>query len=236
MSDFNSKPSLKLSFFFILLYQFAAMPFAALIIYGFIFLGFGCYNLRAYFSEVFITAQIALTSFLTFILIKKYPNFLLSKEWRKSYLRYLAVGLKFSFPILLLHGISLSIPIVREKLISGYLSMKIISLKDASSFALIIFSFLLALCAIFEELFFRGIIVQKLQKITNRNLSIIISATFFAIFHFFFSEINIGKLTSSFLIGVLSGVAFTSTGSCISAILPHLINNIICVGFIWAIR
>ncbi len=159
----------------------------------------------------------------------------MSDGWNKKILVYLKIGLKWALPIMILHAFSLLIPIIRENVFSDYLSTEVITVNDASMLTLFLFSAWLIIGAIFEELFFRGIVVNKLQKITTNTISVLISASIFALSHFVFSNISIGRLTSSFMVGVLSGFAYTSTGSCLSAIVPHLLNNIICVGFIWTI-
>jgi hypothetical protein len=136
----------------------------------------------------------------------------------------------------MIHIISLAIPSIREKLIEDYLSMKIIKINGISNFSLIIFSTWMLLSAIFEEIIFRGVILQKLQGFLNSFLCVFITASLFALSHFVFSPINIGDLTSGFFVGLLCGFAFIKTGSCISAIVPHLLNNAICVGFVSVIR
>lgn len=236
MDEFTTKPSLNLSFLFFLSYLLAVIPLTIGITYGLVFIGYTADNLKTNLSEIIMMAQIGITSILTFLLARRYLAYLLSERWKKNYLLYLTVGLRWSFPLLLLYAFSMLIPIIRRNLISGYLSTDIITVKDASNFTLILFSVWLVLGAIFEEFFFRGIIVQKLQEVTNSTISVLISAGLFALSHFIFFPISIGNLSISFLVGVLSGFAYTSTGSCISAILPHLLNNVICAWFVWVIR
>ena len=236
MNEIYAKPSIKLSFALILLYLFAAIPLTIGITYGIAILGCTVDNLKSNLSEIVILTQIGITSILIFFLVSKYLNYFLSYGWEKDYLIYLKAGFKWAIPLLVLHVFSLLIPIIRENLIYRYASMEIIAVKDASKLTLFLFSAWLILGAIFEELFFRGIIVKKLQEVASSNISVLISASLFALSHFVFSKISIGSFTSSFMVGVLSGFAYTSTGSCISAILPHLLNNIICVGFVWGIR
>jgi len=132
--------------------------------------------------------------------------------------------------------ISLLIPSIREKVIEGYLSMRIISVKDISIIGLLIFSVWVLSGAIFEEIIFRGIFLQKLQKIINETQSVIIIAGLFALSHFAFTHIDISALTNGLIVGLLSGFAFMSTRSCISAIVPHFLNNAICIGLVSTIR
>jgi membrane protease YdiL (CAAX protease family) len=153
-----------------------------------------------------------------------------------SYIQYLLIGMKWSMPIVVIHIIFLSIPSLRHNLTEEYFSMKILTVKGISNFRFIIFSIWLILGALFEELIFRGIFLQKLQKFINNALCVIITAGLFGLSHFIFSPIKIGYIASIFIVGLLSGFAFTSTGSCISAIVPHLLNNVICIVIVWTIR
>jgi membrane protease YdiL (CAAX protease family) len=212
------------------------IPLVAGMMYVLVSFGYPAKSLKSNLSEVMLIVQICLTSALTYYLLKRYSNYLLSDCWRAKFVNYLSVGLKWSIPLLILHIISLSIPSIRGKLIEDYLSMKIIMVKGISNFSLIIFSIWIILGAIFEEFYFRGIILQKLRGILNRTLSVFIAAGLFALAHFIFSPLNIGDLTSIVFVGLLCGFAFTSTGSCISAIVPHLINNAICIAIVSIIR
>lgn len=229
-------PSLKLSILIIIIYLFLIIPLVAGIMYVLVWFGYPTKNIKSNLSEVMLIVQICLILALTYYLFKRYSNYLLSDCWKAKFINYLSVGLKWSTPILILHIISLIIPSMRGKLIEDYLSMKIIMVKGISNFSLIIFSIWMILGAIFEEFYFRGIILQKLRGRLNRTLSVFIAAGLFALAHFIFSSLKIGDLANILLVGLLCGFAFTSTGSCISAIVPHLINNIICIGFVSIIR
>jgi membrane protease YdiL (CAAX protease family) len=192
--------------------------------------------MRANLSESIIIAQICVTAVLTYHLVKKYSDYLFSSKWKASYIQYLLIGMKWSMPIVVIHIIFLSIPSLRHNLTEEYFSMKILTVKGISNFRFIIFSIWLILGALFEELIFRGIFLQKLQKFINNALCVIITAGLFGLSHFIFSPIKIGYIASIFIVGLLSGFAFTSTGSCISAIVPHLLNNVICIVIVWTIR
>lgn len=229
-------PSLKISILMIIIYLFSVVPIIAGIIYFLVLIEYPTKSIKSNLSEVMMIVQICLTSSMTYYLVKRYSDYLLSDSWRANFKNYLRVGLKWSIPLLILHIISLSMPSTREKLIEHYFSMKIIMVKGISNFSLIIFSVWIILGAIFEEIFFRGIILQKLQGILNRTLSVFIAAGLFALSHFVFAPLNVGDLTSILFVGLLCGFAFTSSGSCISAIVPHLLNNALCIGVVSTIR
>ncbi|MBT8341450.1 MAG: CPBP family intramembrane metalloprotease [Desulfatitalea sp.] len=69
----------------------------------------------------------------------------------------------------------------------------------------------------------------------NNTLCVFISSLFFCLSHIFSFENNSGNLTSTFIVGIIYGYSFLSTGSCISSIVPHVLNNILCAGFVWYI-
>ncbi|NNG01407.1 MAG: CPBP family intramembrane metalloprotease [Desulfobacteraceae bacterium] len=66
----------------------------------------------------------------------------------------------------------------------------------------------------------------------SKIYAISISALLFALSHFINSNIDAGSFISSILIGVICGYCYLSTGSSLSAMLPHLTNNIIWIGYI----
>ena len=229
-------PSLKISVAIIFIYLFALLPLAAGIMYALVKIGYPIKSIRSNLSDGIIVIHIFLTAVLIYFLLKNYSDYLLSFKWRAYYINYLRIGLKWSIPIAVIHAIFLSIPSIRGNLIQEYFSMKILGIKGISNFSLIMFSIWLLLAAFFEEIIFRGIILQKLQAFLNNVLCVFITACLFALCHFIFSPIQIGYLAGIILVGVLSGFAFISTGSCISAVVPHILNNVICIGTIAVIR
>jgi membrane protease YdiL (CAAX protease family) len=76
--------------------------------------------------------------------------------------------------------------------------------------------------AIFEELLFRGMVLQGLRKHSSDSFAILISALFFGIFHG-----NIGQAPFAFVLGLYLGWMVVYTNSLIPAILLHFINNFI---------
>lgn len=74
---------------------------------------------------------------------------------------------------------------------------------------------------IFEEIFFRGLILNELKKYLNTILSILIQSVIFALFH--------GNLLQSiymFVVSILFSIAYIWTDSIWSNILFHIIFNI----------
>ena len=156
MSITITAPSLKLSFLIILFYFFALIPLTAGTIHILVLAGFPSNIIKANLSEGMLIAHICLTVTMTYYLVKRYTVYLLSERWKANFINYLSVGLKWSTPLLIIHMISLLIPSIREKVIEGYMSMRIISVKDISIVGLLIFSVWILLGAIFEEIIFRN--------------------------------------------------------------------------------
>ncbi len=75
---------------------------------------------------------------------------------------------------------------------------------------------------ILEELFFRGIILDGFLKNYEPKYAILASAFLFAVIHG-----NLPQGIGAFLSGLLIGWAYWKTGSVLSGIIIHLINNLI---------
>lgn len=75
---------------------------------------------------------------------------------------------------------------------------------------------------IFEEILFRGIILNKIKKYMNISLAIIIQATIFALLH-----MNILQSIDSIIFAIILGIVYVYTESIISTIIVHTIVNII---------
>ena len=228
-------PSLRFSFFILLFYFFSTLLVAGGI-YILALAGFPIKIIKANLSEYILTSQILITTSMIFFLIKKYNIYLFSENWKSNFLKYLSVGLKWSIPLLIILAISILIPTVRVRVIENFLSMKHISIENISNTSLLIFSVWVLSGAIFEEIIFRGIFLQKLLRIFNATQSVFLMAFLFALSHCVLNSIGFGDLINAFIVGLLSGFAFLSTKSCISAIVPHLLNNAISIAIISIIR
>jgi len=85
-----------------------------------------------------------------------------------------------------------------------------------------IFSFLTLVIAapIFEELIFRGIILDGLLKKYSPTRSIVISSILFAVVH-----LNPWQFIAAFVIGIFSGWVYYATRNLTLSILIHAVNN-----------
>ena len=77
---------------------------------------------------------------------------------------------------------------------------------------------------IFEEIIYRGIMLEELNKRYRSIKAILISALFFGIMHF-----NLHQAINGFFIGIVMGVIYIKTDSLILTIFLHFINNLYCL-------
>ena len=226
-------PTIRLIIFVLLLYFFGAFLISVGILYFLSTIGASSHHMKQNISEGFLLIHIFIMGGMTYFLLKKYTNYLLLNDWKKNVFKYVKAGLKWSLPLIIVLGIPLLIPTTREKLVTHYLSMESIPI---SKVGLLIFFVWVLLSAVFEEIVFRGMILQQLKYFFSTTLSIVLAAFLFSISHFIASQRGFNDLFQGFFIGILCGFAFKSTQSTISAFVPHLLNNMICIIFIWSIR
>lgn len=74
---------------------------------------------------------------------------------------------------------------------------------------------------VFEELFFRGILMNKLNIIVPPLFSILITSLLFAAFHTF------GNITAAFIFSICMAILYIKTDNIVVAILAHFLNNLI---------
>jgi membrane protease YdiL (CAAX protease family) len=75
---------------------------------------------------------------------------------------------------------------------------------------------------VFEELFFRGIIISRLEEGYGHLSSILISSVLFSVSH-----LNLVQSVYVLPLGILAGVLVLKTGSIISSVLLHMMYNIL---------
>ncbi|WP_458456120.1 CPBP family intramembrane glutamic endopeptidase [Methanobrevibacter sp.] len=74
---------------------------------------------------------------------------------------------------------------------------------------------------VFEELFFRGILINRLNLIVPTLFSILISSLLFASLHTF------GNITSAFVFSICMAILYIKTDNIVVAISAHFLNNFI---------
>ncbi|WMJ82176.1 CPBP family intramembrane glutamic endopeptidase [Clostridium sp. MB40-C1] len=92
--------------------------------------------------------------------------------------------------------------------------------EELASTPLIFFISVCIVAPIFEEILFRGIILNGMAKALNEKLAIIISSFLFALIH-----MNLVQGINAFLLGLILGIIYLSTKSIYLSIFAHLINN-----------
>lgn len=78
--------------------------------------------------------------------------------------------------------------------------------------------------AIFEEIIFRGIILQGLRKTLSDSMAIVLSALMFAIMH-----TSLQQFIYPFLLGLILAWVATRTGSTFASMIIHFTNNFLVV-------
>ncbi len=142
-------------------------------------------------------------------------------KWH-TYLIIIAIG------IISLFGLQYFISIIDKFLTTvGYPLQNSTSIdpKDAGTFILAIFV-MAVIPSITEELLFRGIILQGLRKRFGDIGAIYMTALLFALMHMSFQQ-----LIYPFILGSIMGYIVIRTGSLISSIVVHFINNFLVIMF-----
>lgn len=80
---------------------------------------------------------------------------------------------------------------------------------------------------VFEELLFRGLVLESLLRRHRRSFSVVVSSLFFAIVHF-----QPSVMFTAFVSGLVLGTIYLHTNSIFSTIILHSINNAIAYSLI----
>jgi len=83
------------------------------------------------------------------------------------------------------------------------------------------------LVPIYEEIIFRGVILDSCQRHVNFNVANIFQALLFSIVH-----LNLFLLPVFFLFGILTGILRKKSGGLLPCIVLHILNNVIAIIFI----
>lgn len=128
----------------------------------------------------------------------------------------------FLFELLLLAR-ELEIVTVNEQLMQAGRQV-VEQMRSASAF--VVLTSFAVLPAVFEELFFRGLMLSALRKeMSNRN-AIVFTAVAFAVFHVVVLEtLAIERLFPSLILGLVLGWVCVRTGSLFPGVLLHAANN-----------
>jgi membrane protease YdiL (CAAX protease family) len=117
--------------------------------------------------------------------------------------------------ILLMNGLSTALYNIGYEVLFNYEVSTDVPTRLADYFATII------LAPIAEEMFFRGIVLRNIAKVSQRY-AIFFSALIFGLMHG-----NPYQMILGFLIGIVLGYVTVKTGSIIPSIICHMANNIV---------
>lgn len=217
------------------IYYFGTIPIFAGIAYIYKILEIPPSGLKDQLSGKIFLVQTFLALFMICYLWIKYEDYFLGDHWKENIKQYIVTGLKWSAPILIYYSFSMFVPSLREKLINDVSSLGIISSDSLSVLGLLMLFCLISAGVIIEEFIFRGMLLNKMRDFFSIHVSLVSSALIFALSHFLYSNIVPGDMVSHFLIGILCGAAYLSSRSCISAFVPHLLNNLISSLYIFGV-
>lgn len=166
--------------------------------------------------------HLAMFSFAMFFIWKKNISETLKSlgvpgDLRKN-LKYTLIGLFGIFATLLIVGIAASLLGIndQEKILDKVLDLPLI---------ILVFAFLLA--PITEELFFRGMMVQKILERSNPIIAIILSSVVFSLVHFSYESLV--EILGVFFIGLILGSIYVKAKSLTPCILIHMIYNLLAI-------
>lgn len=129
-----------------------------------------------------------------------------------------AIGASFVFlSLLIVHVMSIMFPVQYANFI------EMMDVFVDAPFIVIIFAVVIV-APLFEEIMFRGIVFDSLNKRMNVYISIIIAGLFFGIYH-----MNIFQGTYATLIGIVMGFSLVWTKSIWAPMIIHFVNNLVSV-------
>lgn len=95
------------------------------------------------------------------------------------------------------------------------------TMRDLMQNSVVAFISMLLVAPVFEEIIFRGIILEQLSIRYSKIMSVLVSAVLFGVFHFnFIQGIN------AFFLGIILGTIYVKTNSLVPCILVHFTNNL----------
>jgi len=174
-------------------------------------------------------AELLFLIIITILLMKAYSGYLFSGSWKINFYNNLKTGLKWSTLFIFVISISVLDPENRAALIKNYFLQNGFSQDNITIIIVILTSATTLVATFLEELIFRGMIQQYINKIVTPRISVLITAGIFTLIHlpnFFFIPVDpVGHAASLFILGIFTGFAFNKANSCISSFIPHLVFN-----------
>ena len=156
--------------------------------------------------------------------IIKYKKNFYSLGFQKTKIKYFSMGIYYWIACLIivsLWGWMLEI-LKLDFLLPPNTAKEVLNLAFENIFiTIILVSMIVPIC---EEVFFRGFLINGLERKFNLKISLLISSGIFSIFH-----IHIGSLFPTFILGICLGLLYIKSKSIYPSIFIHSIHNFLAV-------
>lgn len=156
--------------------------------------------------------------------IIKYKKNFYSLGFQKTKIKYFSMGIYYWVACLIIVGLwGWMLEILKlDFLLPPNTAKEVLNLAFENIFiTIILVSMIVPIC---EEVFFRGFLINGLERKFNLKISLLISSGIFSIFH-----IHIGSLFPTFILGICLGLLYIKSKSIYPSIFIHSIHNFLAV-------
>ena len=156
--------------------------------------------------------------------IIKYKKNFYSLGFQKTKIKYFSMGIYYWIACLIIVGLwGWMLEILKlDFLLPPNTAKEVLNLSFENIFiTIILVSMIVPIC---EEVFFRGFLINGLERKFNLKISLLISSGIFSIFH-----IHIGSLFPTFILGICLGLLYIKSKSIYPSIFIHSIHNFLAV-------
>ena len=156
--------------------------------------------------------------------IIKYKKNFYSLGFQKTKIKYFSMGIYYWIACLIIVGLwGWMLEIFKlDFLLPPNTAKEVLNLAFENIFiTIILVSMIVPIC---EEVFFRGFLINGLERKFNLKISLLISSGIFSIFH-----IHIGSLFPTFILGICLGLLYIKSKSIYPSIFIHSIHNFLAV-------
>ena len=156
--------------------------------------------------------------------IIKYKKNFYSLGFQKTKIKYFSMGIYYWIACLIIVGLwGWMLEILKlDFLLPPNTAKEVLNLAFENIFiTIILVSMIVPIC---EEVFFRGFLINGLERKFNLKISLLISSGIFSIFH-----IHIGSLFPTFILGICLGLLYIKSKSIYPSIFIHSIHNFLAV-------
>ena len=156
--------------------------------------------------------------------IIKYKKNFYSLGFQKTKIKYFSMGIYYWIACLIIVGLwGWMLEILKlDFLLPPNTAKEVLNLAFENIFiSIILVSLIVPIC---DEVFFRGFLINGLERKFNLKISLLISSGIFSIFH-----IHIGSLFPTFILGICLGLLYIKSKSIYPSIFIHSIHNFLAV-------